>query len=315
MEKPEESSEQLAVRVSVKTIAVNAALSAFKLFAAIYAHSSAMLSDAVESIADILSTLVVIAGVKLAGRKPDKEHPYGHERFECVAAIILAVMLCAVGVGIGWDGARKVMAGFTGGDLAAPGVLALVAAAVTIVVKEGMYWYKRAAAKKTGSAALMADAWHHRSDALSSIGTFAGILGARLGLPILDPVACLLTCVFILKAAVGIFRDAVGRMTDRACGDEVTAELRDIILTQAEVQGIDELNTRLFGNKIYVDVEISADEAVPLRQAHEIAQRVHDAIEERFPDVKHCMVHVNPAYPKTALVTDCHVTHPTMPSA
>ena len=139
-----------------------------------------------------MTTLVVMAGVKLAGRASDKEHPYGHERLECVAAIILAVILGLTGLGIGWAGVEKVRAGAAA--LAVPGGLALAAAVVSIVVKEAMYWYTRAAAKKTGSGALMADAWHHRSDALSSVGSFIGIGGARMGLPILDPIASVVIC-------------------------------------------------------------------------------------------------------------------------
>lgn len=288
------TNEQIAMRVSLNSIIGNVILSAFKLFAGIFARSSAMISDAVHSLSDVLSTIIVMIGVKLANQESDKEHPYGHERFECVAAIILAAILFATGIGIGWSGIQKIIAG-SGGELAVPGVLALVAAAVSIIVKEAMYWYTRAAAIKIESGALKADAWHHRSDAFSSIGSFLGILGARLGMPILDPVVCVVICLFILKVAVDIFRDAVGKMTDRACGEEVTMEIREIVLEQNGVMGIDLLHTRVFGDKLYVDVEISADGSAPLNITHETAERVHDAIEARFPKVKHCMVHVNPA--------------------
>lgn len=293
----EKNREQVSVRVSMHCLIGNAVLSAFKLFAGLFAHSAAMLSDAAESISDIFSTLIVIVGVKLAGKEADKEHPYGHERFETVAALVLSGVIFAVGIGIGWSGVQKIFAA-TDGALSAPGVLALVAAAVTIAVKEGMYWYVRAAAKKIDSSILLAGAWHHRSDALSSIGTFAGILGARLGLPILDPVACVITCFFILKTAIKIFRDSIDRMTDRACDDAFVEEIRAVILAQESVVGIDQIKTRLFGDKIYVDVEISMDEDAMLNEAHETAHRVHDAIEARFPKVKHCMVHVNPTVPK-----------------
>ena len=141
----------------------------------------------------------------------------------------------------------------------------------------------------------MADAWHHRSDALSSIGSFVGVFGARLGFPILDPLACIVICFFILKAAIDIFRDAIGKMTDKACDEQITEKMRQVILSQEAVEGIDQMQTRLFGDKIYVDVEIRTDGSATLERAHNIAQRVHDAIEEEFPKVKHCMVHVNPA--------------------
>jgi cation diffusion facilitator family transporter len=284
---------QVALRVSRRGIVVNVLLAGFKLAAGLVAHSAAMVSDAVHTLSDILSTVAVMIGVALSSRESDKEHPYGHERLECVAAIVLSAVLCATGIGIGYAGVRSVLAGASGA-LAAPGLLALAAAVVSILVKEGLYRYTRAAAERTGSCALKADAWHHRSDALSSVGSLAGILGARLGLPILDPVAGAVLCVFIVKAAVTIFLDSIARMTDRACDDETTARIFATAVRQPGVRGIDQLRTRLFGSRIYVDVEIRADGAVSLHEAHDIAQRVHDTIEAEFPSVKHCMVHVNP---------------------
>lgn len=289
----DKANEKIAMRVSRNTIIGNFSLSAFKLAAGLIGHSAAMLSDAVHSLSDVLSTIVVIIGVKLANQKADKEHPYGHERFESVAAILLAAILGATGLAIGYGGLRTILSG-NYEAISIPGMLALFAAIVSIVVKEGMYWYTRAAAKKIHSGALMADAWHHRSDALSSIGSFAGILGARIGFPILDSVACLIICLFIEKAAIDIFRDAISKMTDHACSDETEAQLRTVILAQPEVLGIDLLQTRIFGDKIYVDVEIRADADSPLHITHDIAHRVHDAIETEFSTVKHCMVHVNP---------------------
>jgi len=289
----EKSNKKIAMRVSRNSITGNVLLSAFKLYAGFYSHSVAMISDSVHSLSDVLSTIIVIIGVKLANKESDRDHPYGHERLECVAAIILAAILFATGAGIGWGGIRKIIAGDYD-VLAIPGVLALIAAVISIVVKEAMYWYTREAAKKINSSALMADAWHHRSDALSSVGSFAGILGARLGFPILDSVACVVICLFIIKAAVDIFRDAIGKMTDRACDDRIVKEIREVVLAQKSVVGIDQIKTRLFGDRIYVDVEISGNGNASLFEAHDMAQQVHDAIEAQFPKVKHCMVHVNP---------------------
>ena len=233
-------------------------------------------------------------GIKLAGKKSDKEHQYGHERFECVAAILLAAILVMTGIVIGRSGITIIMSGEYE-QLSIPGTLALVAAIISIVVKEAMYWYTRSAANKIGSGAMLADAWHHRSDAMSSVGSFAGILGARLGMPLLDPLASVVICVFILKVAVDIFKDAISKMTDRSCDDDFVSELSAVILEQDDVLGVDEIRTRLFGDRIYVDIEISADGESTLRQAHNVAQQVHDAIEGRFEKIKHCMVHVNPA--------------------
>jgi len=287
------TNEQIAMRVSWVCIVGNVLLSAFKLFAGIFGHSAAMLSDAVHSLSDVFSTFIVIIGIKLANQKPDKEHPYGHERMECIAAILLAAILFATGLGIGAAGMQKVIAG-NYEELVVPGVLALAAAVVSILVKEAMYWYTRSAAKKVDSGALMADAWHHRSDAFSSVGSFIGILGARLGFPFLDPVACIVICLFIIKAAFSIFMDAIGKMTDKSCNDETVKEIREVILAQKDVIRIDRLRTRLFGDKIYVDVEISTDGGATLYEAHDVAQQVHDRIEATFPKVKHCMVHMNP---------------------
>ncbi len=176
-----ESMEKIAFRVSWVTIVGNVILSAFKLIAGIMGQSAAMVSDAVHSASDVISTVIVMIGVKLSGRKSDEAHPYGYERFECVAAILLAILLCATGFGIAYGGIQRIIAGDYG-DLAIPGMLPLVAAIISIVVREAMYWYTRRAAKKVNSGALMADAWHHRSDALSSIGSFAGIFSTRFSI-------------------------------------------------------------------------------------------------------------------------------------
>lgn len=289
----EEQNKNTAMRVSVVSIVWNVVLSLFKLIAGIVGHSGAMISDAVHSASDVFSTFVVILGVNIASRQSDEDHQYGHDRLECVAAIILAVVLFATGIGIGIGGVNKICGGDFG-NTEIPGMIALAAAVVSIGVKEAMFWYTRAAAKKINSGALMADAWHHRSDALSSVGAFVGILGARMGFPVLDPLASVVICIFIAKAAYDIFKDAIDKMVDKSCDEETELAMREVILQQAGVQRVDMLHTRLFGARIYVDIEISADGEMTLREGHEIAQEVHDRIEEKFPLVKHCMVHVNP---------------------
>ena len=284
--------EKTATRVSLLSVAGNAALSFFKLLAGILAHSGAMISDAVHSASDVLSSFIVIIGVKLAAREADREHPYGHERFECVAAIVLAVVLAVTGLLIGYQALKTVVGGAE--TQQEPGLLALIAAAVSIAVKEAMYWYTRAYAKKLNSTALMANAWHHRSDALSSVGALIGIAGARMGVPVMEPLASLVICGFILKAAYDIFRDATGKMVDRACDADTEKRIFDCVREQPEVLGIDRLQTREFGSKIYVDLEIRLDGSLTLYESHDIAERVHDRIEKEFPAVKHIMVHVNP---------------------
>ena len=284
---------KIANKVSFITILGNVLLALFKLMAGIIANSSAMLSDAIHSASDIFSTIVVIIGIKMASKKADKEHPYGHERLECVAAILLSVVLFITGLGIGTESLKTILSkNYT--ELAVPGILALVAAIVSILMKEGMYWYTRYYAKKIDSGALMADAWHHRSDAFSSVGALIGIGGARLGFPIMDSVASLVIFVFIIKAAIDIFKDAMDKMVDHSCDEATENQIYACVLNNKGVRGVDMLHTRIFGNKIYVDIEIQVDASYTLKIAHEIAKEVHDDIEENFSKVKHIMVHVNP---------------------
>ena len=289
----EKDFEKTAMQVSTVSIVTNVVLTVFKLLAGVIAHSGAMVSDAIHSASDVFSTVVVIIGVRISRKASDKNHPYGHERLECVAAIVLATILAVTGLGIGYTAVKK-MAGGDYAGLAVPGILALVAALASIFVKECMYQYTKINAKRIDSSALMADAWHHRSDALSSVGSLIGIAGARMGFPILDPAASVVICFFIEKAAYDIFMDAVDKMVDKACDEEMELALKNCALNQEGVLGVDLLHTRVFGNKIYVDIEIRADGEESLRQAHGIAESVHDAIEKNFSKVKHIMVHVNP---------------------
>lgn len=285
--------ESIAMRISLYSIIVNVLLSAGKFVAGLLGNSVAMVSDAVHSLSDVFSTFVVMAGVKISGRDSDEDHQYGHERLECAASIVLSVLLALTGLAIGWAGAQKIIHRDTE-VLLIPTLMPLVASIVSIVAKEGMYWYTRHYAMEIRSDALMADAWHHRSDALSSVGSFVGILGARMGYPLLDPIASILICLMILQAAYEIFSGAIDKMVDRSCTPEEEAAMLAVIVEEAGVDHVDLLRTRLFGNRIFVDVEISAADDLTLIQAHQIAENVHQAIEEHFPDVKHCMVHINP---------------------
>ena len=274
----EKQFEKEAMKVSTVSIVVNVLLSLFKLLAGVIAHSGAMISDAIHSASDVFSTIIVMVGIHLAGRKSDKEHPYGHERMECVAAIVLATVLAVTGLGIGWSAIQSIAKESTG-VVVVPGVLALVAAAVSILTKEGMYWYTRFHAKRIDSSALMADAWHHRSDALSSIGALVGIAASRMGYPLMDPLASLVICVFIEKAALDIFKDSINKMVDKACDEDTEQAIRECASKQEGVVRVVMLKTRVFGNKIYVDIEIGADGNETLREAHAVAEEVHNRIE------------------------------------
>lgn len=288
-----EQFEKEAVRVSNVSIIGNVILSLLKLFAGVVANSAAMVSDAIHSASDVFSSIVVIIGVKLSAKDSDEEHPYGHERMESVAAVVLSVVLAITGLFIGHAAIEKLTSGVYE-ELKMPGVLAAMAAIISIVCKEAMYWYTRHYAKMFDSGALMADAWHHRSDALSSIGSLIGIVGARVGYKWLDPLASLVICIFILKAALDIFMDAMKKMVDHSCSKEVSDAITECAKKHPDALGIAGIQTREFGNKIYVDLEVFADGNISLKRSNEIAEQIHDSIESEFSKVKHIAVAMKP---------------------
>ena len=288
-----EQFEKEAVRVSNVSIIGNVILSLLKLFAGVVANSAAMVSDAIHSASDVFSSIVVIIGVKLSAKDSDEEHPYGHERMESVAAVVLSVVLAITGLFVGHAAIEKLTSGVYE-ELKMPGVLAAMAAIISIVCKEAMYWYTRHYAKMFDSGALMADAWHHRSDALSSIGSLIGIVGARMGYKWLDPLASLVICIFILKAALDIFMDAMKKMVDHSCSKEVSDAITECAKKHPDALGIAGIQTREFGNKIYVDLEVFADGNISLKRSNEIAEQIHDSIESEFSKVKHIAVAMKP---------------------
>lgn len=281
-------------RLSLVSLIGNALLSGFKLLAGVWGHSGAMISDAIHSFSDVLTTFIAWFGVKVSRRAADASHPYGHERLECVASLFLGIVLMGTGIGVGRAGLETIFSGQYE-TITPPGAIALVAAVLSIVSKEAMYWYTRYYAKLIHSDAFMADAWHHRSDAFSSIGSLIGIGGAMLGFPVMDSVASVVICVFILKVAYDILKDAVVKMLDTSCGEQYEAELQKFVSEQKDVVCVDTLHSRMFGSKVYVDLEIEVGGSKTLQEAHNVAERVHTELEHRFPDIKHVMVHLNPA--------------------
>lgn len=281
-------------KLSLCSILGNTVLSGFKLFAGVTGHSGAMISDAIHSFSDVLTTFIAWFGVKISKKAPDRDHPYGHERLECVASLVLGAVLLITGLGVGKNGLETIASGQYE-TLAAPGMIALVAAVLSIVGKEAMYWYTRYYAKLIHSSAFMADAWHRRSDAFSSVGSLIGIAGARLGFPVLDSVASVVICLFIIKVAYDIMKDAVVKMLDTSCGEEYESKIIDFVSAQEGVVGVDQLRTRMFGSKVYIDLEIAMDGSETLSQSHQVAERIHDQLESQFTDIKHIMIHVNPA--------------------
>lgn len=280
-------------RLSVVGIFGNIALAAFKLVAGIVGNSSALISDAVHSLSDTLATFIALIGVRISKRQADAGHPYGHERFECAASMVLGIILIITAAGIGWSGLEQIITGAYV-SLPIPGAIAIIAAVVSIAVKEAMFWYTRHYARILKSSAFMADAWHHRSDALSSVAAVIGVGGAMLGFPLMDPLASVVICFFILKVAFDIEREAFDNMMDATAGEKTNAEIRSFIESQPGVKRVDRLQTRKFGNMIYVEAEVGIDGEMRLKDAHKITGQVHDAVEDEFDDVKHIMIQANP---------------------
>ena len=281
-----------AVRVSTVSIVANVLLSALKLLAGIFGKSMALISDAIHSLSDVFGSVIVIIGVKFSKKEADEDHPYGHEKIECLAALALAAILFFTAGIIVFDAIEKIA---NNESLETPGMVALIMAIVSIVAKEGLYWYTILAAKKINSQVLKAEAWHHRSDALSSIGSLIGVGGAMLGYKIFDPIAAGVIAILICKVAISITKDAVDKMIDKACDPKTVKAMSETVESVPGVIKLDMIKTRLFGTRCYVDIEICADKNLRLEQSHQIAENVHDLIEEKFEEVKHCTVHVNPS--------------------
>lgn len=282
-------------KVAIVTIVVNLILSIGKFVAGIVGNSTAMVSDAVHSASDVLSTFIVLIGARIAVKSEDRDHNYGHDKFENIASIILAMMLFATALALGYAGIQSIISA-TNGEFVKPSYIALVAAIVSIVVKEGMYWYTIYYAKKLDSQALKADAWHHRSDAFSSVASFVGILGAILGALVLEGIATLLIAVLIIKVSYDIVKVVIKQLTDHAAPEELVSKIYKTIDEDEDVKNIDVLKTRISGSIIYVDAEIAVDSSLNIVDAHAIAERVHDKIERDFKEVRHIAIHVNPYF-------------------
>ncbi len=281
---------KLGVKASWITVVVNIILAAFKVMAGIIGNSSAMIADGVHTLSDVLTTFVVLLGLRISSKEADKEHPYGHEKYESVFAKVLSMLLLLTGIFIGYEAIKILISGET----RTPKLIALIAAFLSIIVKEGMYWYTIKIARKIKSISMEADAWHHRSDAFSSIGTFVGVLGAQLGFTALDPIAGIIVSIFVVKVGVDLYIKSVKELVDEAASEEIIEMIRAKSKFIDGVKGIKSLKTRVFGNRIYVDIEIFVDSNISVRSGHDIAEKVHDKLEAEISDIKHCMVHIEP---------------------
>ncbi len=296
MKQREISREQdVVIKTSLVTIVWNVILSIVKLVMGLIGRSSALVSDAAHSLSDVFSTIAVIIGARLSGVAADHDHPYGHEKFEAIASLFLAIILILTALGIGYGGLMSVFNHLSGTHvIERPLPIALAGAGLSIVVKEAMYQYTVIRANQVKSTSMKADAWHHRSDALSSFGSLIGIGGAMLGVVILDPIAAFIIALIILRVAFKIMSHTIDQIVDKAPDDETAKQVISVIEAVRGVIGIDEIRMRMHVEKMYVDLEIAVDPSLSLKEAHAIAEQVHHDVESHFPDVKHCAVHVNP---------------------
>ncbi len=287
------------IRVSIVTIIWNAILSFAKVIIGFIAGAVSLISDGFHSLSDVLSTIIVMIGAKVSTKKEDKGHPFGHERFESVASIILALLLFDTALILGYKGVLSIIDFANGKRLEATSFIyvALGCAIASIIIKFFMYLYTIIKAKKINSPSLKADGYHHLSDSLSSIGSVVGIIGLIIGgnLELFDPIASIVIALFIIKVSIDIFMEAINELVDKAAPSEVENEIKGLVLKCDGVISINSLKTRMFGNKLYVELEIVVDSNITVKEGHNIAKNVHDVIESSNSNVKHCMVHVDPS--------------------
>lgn len=278
---------------------VNLALTVLKLAAGILGHSGAMIADAVHSLSDFATDIVVLVSFRLVGKPVDKSHDYGHGKFETLATALIGASLLLVGVGIFWGGAVKIWASIHGAFIPSPGYIALAGAAISIVAKEALYRYTAAVGRRIGSPAVIANAWHHRSDAFSSIGAFLGIGGAIvLGAPwhILDPLAAIAVSGFIVKVALEIASGSIRELTEESLDESVKAEIMEIASATPGAVDPHNLRTRRIGSDIAVDLHVRVDAELNVAEAHMIASRIEESLRARFGQTAFVSIHVEPLF-------------------
>ena len=297
MESEKSSREKGIYKVTIVGSIVNFLLLVFKFFAGIAGHSAAMLADAVHSLSDFITDIVVIVFVRIAGKPEDKGHDYGHGKYETLATAIIGLLLLCVGFGIFWNGASSIYTFLRGGQLESPGVVALVAALVSIVSKEILYQYTVIQGKKLNSQAGIANAWHHRSDALSSIGTAIGIGGAILlgdHWRVLDPVAAGVVSFFIMKVSVRLLIPCVDELLEKSLPEDVEKEIEQTVLSFPGVSQPHHLRTRRIGNYYAIELHVRMDGKITLEEAHSTATAIENKLKEMFGKGTHVGIHVEP---------------------
>lgn len=290
-----EQEKRIIARTSAATVALNALLAVMKIVTGILGQSTALISDAINSISDVLTTLVVWITGRFSRKDIDDDHPYGHEKYESMVSVFLGFALMLTAFEIAKAAGGSLIAYFIRGEqIEAPNVIALIAAGMTIVIKAGMAFFTKRNAKRASSPALQALAMDHMSDQIAAAGVVIGVGGAMLGIVFLEPIASLFICLLIVKMAFRIIKIGFAQVVDQAADQSSRERIIQIAEGFEGVVRIDDIKTRMFGMRMFVDMEIAVDHKLQMTAAHDIAQRLHDAIEEAMPDVKHCMIHVNP---------------------
>lgn len=294
---PQSNREKEIFRVTWIGSIINFMLLIFKFVAGIVGNSAAMIADAVHSLSDFVTDIIVVVFVRISGKPEDEGHDYGHGKYETLATAIIGLILFFVGGGIMYNGMASVLGTLKGEPLAAPSLLALIAAALSILLKELLYRYTIHKAKRLNSQAMVANAWHHRSDAFSSIGTFVGIGGAIClgeGWRILDPLAAIVVSIFIMRVAVQLLKPCVDELLERSLPAETENRILEIILSFPEVSEPHHLRTRRIGNNMAIEVHIRMNGNTPLVEAHSLASEVEKRLKDEFGEDTHVGIHMEP---------------------
>jgi cation diffusion facilitator family transporter len=291
------------VKASLVSIIASIALSLMKLTFGFFGRSAALVSDGVNSLSDVISYSVVMGGVAASDRKADKKHQYGHDKVESIVSVLLALIIFGTAIGIGYRGIQQII---HPEHVLVPSLLPLVGALLSIAAKLALFFYTRREATLSGLNALKALSADHLSDTLSSAGALIGIVGARAGFPVLDPIASVVIALLIFRTAISVFSSAVNVLMDVSVDRRTEGALEQAITINPQVQRIDVLRTRSVGSGYYVDVEICCCRYLQLHEAHAVAEEIHSRIERDFPKVRHVMVHVNPCPGDAEFCNRCH---------
>lgn len=281
---------RLGNRITWITIVINIILAVVKVLAGVLLNSTAMLADGIHTISDVGSSLGIIIGFFISRKPEDKEHPYGHEKAESIAGFVLAIFLIAVGINIGYATFKTIISGKS----QIPGGLAAWVAGVSIFVKELQYRIAMYGGKKINSNALVADAWHHRSDALSSIAALIGIVGARLGYAFLDPLAGLVVSIIIIKIGIELFMQGYNELMDISIEEEKIRDLISKIVSHQEIFNINNIRTRKHGSKVFVDIKVCVNPEFTVHKGHVISHEVEDMVHNSIENVKEVLISIIP---------------------